>query len=97
MKPLSGNRNKSINKRGFRGKKYAIHKIIMDSEFNELSTYQIYEQYNAKFKGRGVTMHELCNILSRNKSKFIKIGMVHNGGYTTNRSRKICLWSAIHE
>lgn len=97
MKPLQGNKNKAINKKGFRGKKYAIHKIISESEFNELSTYEIYEKYNDKFKGRQVTMNELCNILSRNKSKFIKTGMVSNGGYTVNVSRKICLWSAVHE
>ena len=96
MKPLNGNRNKPINKGGFRGKKYAIHKIISESEFNELSTYEIYEKYNAKFKGRGVTINELSNILSRNKSKFMKTGMTDNGGiYTGDRSRKICLWSAV--
>ena len=88
MKSLQGKRNQG----GFRGKKLAIYNIISESETQTLSTYQIYEKFNSKYKRKGVTMNELANILSRNKSKFIKVGMVNNDYTDTSRSRKICEW-----
>lgn len=88
VKPLEGKRNQA----GFRGKKHAIYNIISESENQILSTYQIYDKFNSKYKRKGVTMNELANILSRNKSKFIKIGMVNNDYTDSSRSRKICQW-----
>jgi hypothetical protein len=95
MKTLAGNRNKKRNKGGFKGKKYAIYDLMKENTKTEMTTHEIYIDYNTKYSRKGVTMYELANILSRSPM-FDKLEEMGVGSYERKSFRKrVALWKVV--
>lgn len=68
----------TIRIKGKKVSKIRLHKMMM-KRGEDLTTLQIYEMYNSKYRRYPFTMFELANILTRTKPMFIKVDRVRSG------------------